>query len=563
MFEMKKFSELEYKRPDMDAVKCDYTKAMDAFAAAKAYAQAKEAFFAMQKIVEDVETAFVLADVRNTMDMSNEFYNGEVAFFGEELAKLMPLQKQAGKLYLQSEFRDEFEAEFGKQLTRLTEANDKITDESIVSHLIEQDKLENEYKKIAASCKTEFHGETCNFYGLLKFMQDEDRAVRKAAFEAWAKLYQSASAQLDEVFDKLVALRVDMAKKLGLPSYIDFAYLRMNRFDYDKHDVKEFREAIRKYVVPVCDRLYKEQAAALGVDKLHYYDEAVYAEGNAIPKGTMEELVEAAGKMYDEMSPESGEFFRFMRKYQLFDLQTRPNKHLGGYCTSLGAYKAPFIFSNFNGTMEDVNVLTHEAGHAFMDYLSARRQVINQYQFSTSEVNEIHSMSMEHFAYPWMERFFGEQTKQYLHQHLVSSFCVIPYLVSVDEFQHGVYEKPDMTAQERRTLWRSIEKKYMPWRDYDGNAFLEEGGFWMQKQHIFLYPFYYIDYSLAQMNAFEFFMRSTTDRKAAWEDYVRLCKAGGSLGYFELLKLANLSIPLKEETVKKITAFVEEQLKKQ
>ena len=189
-----------------------------------------------------------------------------------------------------------------------------------------------------------------------------------------------------------------------------------------------------------------------------------------------------------------------MTKYELFDLETRPGKHLGGYCTSLPEYKAPFIFSNFNGTSADVDVLTHEAGHAFQAYLGERLIPIGVLQGSTSEVCEIHSMSMEFFTYPWMDKFFGDRADEYRYAHLCDALAVIPYMACVDEFQHEVYKNPKMTAKERRGVWRSIEKKYMPWRDYDGNAFLENGGFWMQKQHIFLYPFYYIDYALADLH---------------------------------------------------------------
>ena len=271
-------------------------------------------------------------------------------------------------------------------------------------------------------------------------------------------------------------------------------------------------------------------------------------------------MVAAASKMYHEMSPESGEFFDFMVKYDLFDLETRPNKHMGGYCTELQAYKAPFIFSNFNGTAADVDVLTHEAGHAFEAYLAMREQKIPSYAFSTSEINEIHSMSMEHFAYPWMKLFFGDDVEHRIFTHLYGAISCIPYLVCVDEFQHRVFEKPDMTHDERYAAWRDIEQKYMPWRDYDGNEFLEKGGFWMQKQHIFLYPFYYIDYALAQTCAFMLYKRMCENREQAWSDYLRLCRAGGSKGYFELLEVGNLKKPFDEQTFAETIGFVENAL---
>jgi M3 family oligoendopeptidase len=180
--------------------------------------------------------------------------------------------------------------------------------------------------------------------------------------------------------------------------------------------------------------------------------------------------------------------------------------------------------------------------------------------FPTSEVAEIHSMSMEHFCYPYMESFFGDKADDYRYGHLMDALESIPYMVTVDEFQHRVFENPKMTAKERRQVWHELEATYLPWRDYDGHAFLEEGGFWMQKQHIFLFPFYYIDYALAQICAFEFYGRAKKDWESCWADYYRLCQAGGSKGYFDLLKLAGLSNPFQEGTVQKIVDSLLEDL---
>ena len=264
--------------------------------------------------------------------------------------------------------------------------------------------------------------------------------------------------------------------------------------------------------------------------------------------------------MYRELSKETGEFFDYMVEHGLFDLETKPGKRQGGYCTFLADDKAPFIFSNFNGTSADVDVLTHEAGHAFEAYSASRIYPLSGQVWSTTEIDEIHSMSMEFFTYPWMDMFFEENADKYRYAHLVSALTVIPYMACVDEFQHRVFEEKAVNAGRRREIWRELERRYMPWRDYDGNKFLEEGGFWMQKQHIFLFPFYYIDYALAQMGAFEFYGRMKENREAAWEDYYRLCCAGGSQGYFELLKIAGLSNPFAKGTVKKVMDSIRHEL---
>ena len=318
-----------------------------------------------------------------------------------------------------------------------------------------------------------------------------------------------------------------------------------------------FREAVRQYITPLCQKLRAAQAERLGVDKLHWYDESLtFPQGNPLPVGTPEELVESARAMYADLSPETKEYFAFMTEHRLFDLVTRENKHLGGYCTSLLSEKAPFIFSNFNGTSADVDVLTHEAGHAFQFYYASRRQPLAELAGSTSEINEIHSMTMELFAYPYMERFFGENADRYRYSHFCDAVATIPYLVAVDEFQHRVFEHPASGPADWRCFWREIEGKYLPWRDYDGNAFLESGGFWMQKQHVFLYPFYYIDYALAQLGAFHLYQKQLKDG-TGWQDYLTLCGMGGRYGYFETLQRAGIPNPLRPETVQSAAAFAE------
>lgn len=560
---MQKFSEIVYKRPDMGELKKAMRRQLKTLKNAATYAEARAAYLASQEISSHAETSYVVASVRNTLDTTDKFYDGEMKFFNRAIAMLMPLAKAFVDALLKSRFRKEFEAEFGKQLFTLAEMAQKAQSKKIIPELIAQGNLENAYRKTAAACKTTFRGEECNFYGLLKHMESPDREERREAYLAWAKLYEDASEDLDKQFDKLVKLRVRMAKKLGLPGgFTELAYLNMHRADYGPAEVAKFREQVKAVIVPAVAKLREAQAKRLGVEKLKYYDETcLFPDGNADPVGGQAELVPIAQRMYHSISPETGEFFDFLCEYGLFDLETRPGKHLGGYCTYLADYKAPFIFSNFNGTAADVDVLTHEAGHAFAGYTAMRSQILSDYMGSTSEVNEIHSMTMEHFAYPYMKDFFGaDNAEKAKFSHLSGALDTIPYLVSVDEFQHRVYEKPDMTAKERRAVWHEIERTYMPWRDYDGVPFLEEGGFWMQKQHIFLYPFYYVDYALAQVCAFAFYGRMKADHAEAWTSYLALCRAGGSKGYFELLDLAGLPNPFAEGSVEKAVRHVIEEL---
>jgi len=551
---MEKFSNLTYQRPDMKKFKKDITELLFRFQSAHTYDEAKSCFFEFQTVMSEIDTMATLASIRNTLDTTDKFYETELNYINTSLSKMSVLMKDINRAFIKSRFRHDFELDIGTQFFKILEADERALSKATIPLDIKENKICMDYKKSAASCKTDFRGEECNFYGLLKHMQSTDRAERKEAFEAWAKLYESVSPALDKQYDKLFKIRRAQASKLGFESYPKLTYNNSHHFDYTPADIAAFRAEIVKYVVPAAEKLFEAQRKRLGVDKLRYYDEALaFPDGDALPSADKDLMVESAKKMYSELSPETAEFFGFMTEYELFDLDTRPGKHLGGYCTKLEKYNAPFIFSNFNGTSADVDVLTHEAGHAFQAYLSGKAQQVSQYAFSTSDISEIHSMSMELFTYPWMDNFFGDSTARYKFAHLADTIKAIPYLTAVDEFQHKVFESEKTSASERRAIWHEVEKKYLPWRDYDGNAFLEKGGFWMQKQHIFLYPFYYIDYALAQFGAFEFYLRSFEDRESAWNDYVKLCSLGGSLGYRELLRAAGLSDPFALGTVKRIT----------
>lgn len=547
---MQKFCDLPYQRPDVEDVGRQLEMLVEKLKNAGSYAEARALLMEKETMYRDLQTAASVAHVRNTIDTTDAFYEKEMEYLDSQMPRLLPMEKAWNQALLHSAFRPDLEKEFGHELFRKLEAESRAQDPAIIEDRVEEATLCTEYSKLSATSSIEFRGETCNFYGLLKHMNSTDREERREAFEKWAQLYESISDKLDDIYDRMIAVRCRMAEKLGMKNYWELAYLDTQKSEFNPDMMAAFRRQVKEVITPAAAKVRAAQAKRLGVDKLRYYDEPLFfADGNAAPDASTKEMIESARQMYHELSKETGEFFDFMVQYDLFDLESKPGKRPGGYCTSLESYKAPFIFSNFNGTSADVDVLTHEAGHAFMAYNSMRRYDLSEYAWSNFCIDEIHSMSMELFTYPWMDKFFGKDADKYRYGHLRDTLCSIPYLVCVDEFQHKVFENPKMSAKERRTLWRSIEKEYMPWRDYDGNAFLEEGGFWMQKQHIFLFPFYYIDYALAQMGAFDFYTKMQENRESAWQDYYNLCCAGGSRGYFDLLQLAHLHNPFEEGSV--------------
>ena len=552
-----KFSEYTYVRPEMGKVREDGARILDTMKAAPDSGTFLEAMESFIRLRLHVETMFTLVSIRQSINTKDEFYDTENGYMDEVQPLFQELITEFYQVILNSEFAKAIEAKYGRHLLNLAEMSVKTFSPEIIEDLQLENKLCTEYGKLVASANIPFMGEDRNLSGLVPFMEDPDRKVRKSAYEAYSGFFLEKEAEFDRIYDELVHVRTAMAKKLGYENYVPLGYARMLRTEYGPEMVAGYRDAIYQHIVPLTTKLRERQAKRLGLDRLKYYDESVeFPTGNAIPKGSPEWIIENGKKMYSELSEETKEFFNFMVEKDLLDLVTKKGKQAGGYCTYIPEYKSPFIFSNFNGTSGDIDVLTHEAGHAFQVYQS-RGYEVPEYSFPTYEACEIHSMSMEFFTWPWMDLFFKEDTEKYRFSHLQGTLLFLPYGVSVDEFQHFVYENPEATPEERKTKWREIEKKYLPTKDYEENDLYNRGGFYFKQLHIFVSPFYYIDYTLAQVCALQFFNRSRKEGKKAWEDYVALCSQGGSKPFLELVKYANLKSPFEPETIPSVLPEVE------
>ncbi len=551
---MLKFQDMPYVRPDKAKVAGELNSALRTMKSASDYAEFRAAMLQFQGTIMHADTMGTLVYIRHTIDTSDKFYSAEQDYIDKFAPKLMPFLMKYAKTLLGSRFKPDVVAEFGPHYILIQENTLKKMNVRLIPYMQKDNRLSREYEDLLATCKVDFDGETLNLSGLRKHLQSPDRDVRRRASAAISGFLADNSDKLDEIYDKLVKLRTRMGRLMGYATFTPLGYLNMDRYSYTAEDVAKFREQVVNDLVPVCTRLREQQAKRIGVDEIYDYDESfMFTTGNAAPKGTPEELVAAAQKMYRELSPEAGEFFDRMVEYELMDLVNKPNKRVGGYCAPLYEHNATFIFSNFNGTSADVDVLTHEAGHAFAGDCASRHNTLLDYLAPTLETCEIHSMSMEFFTHPWMELFFGDQADKYRYAHLLESLLFIPYGVCVDEFQHVVYDNPGMTGAQRKAAWRELEHKYLPHRHYD-SAYYEAGGFWQKQHHIYSSPFYYIDYCLASMGAFEFYGKMQEDHEAAWKDYFALACAGGSKSYRELLALAHLSDPFEAGGVERAVA---------
>ena len=558
------FAQIEYVRPDVEKLREECLEMVGEIENAKAYSDIQAVIERRDKLFGAAATMSTIAYIRNTLDTTDEFYEKEVEHNDEQFAAAGVEMTKVSKALLDCKFTEEISAEYGPEFLVIEKREvDKFKDE-LVPYLQQEAKLTMRYQKIMATAKINLDGQTLNLYGVQKYFEHPDRNMRKAAFKAYSDFYHSNEDEMEEIFAELVSIRNEMGKVLGYDNFIPLGYMQQGRSDYGQKEVAAFREQVRRELVPLCEQLYQAQAKRIGVDKIKVYDEKyIYPDGNAEPVGDEDYLVKEAQKMYHDLSPETGEFIDFMIKHQLMDLKNKPNKASTGYMTELMDYKAPYVFSCFNHTIFDMQVLTHELGHAFAGYEAMRAQKTMNYYTPSTDIAEIHSMAMEQFAYPYAEQFFGKDADKFRFAHLQEALTFVPFGVAVDEFQHIMYEKPELTPKERTYEWHKLEEKYMPWRGYEDDEFMERGGYWYHKLHIFLYPFYYINYTLTTMGAMEFKKRYAEDKEQAWKDYLALCRVGASTNYLNMLKLANLSVPFEEGSVAKAISYAKEELLRQ
>ncbi len=553
------FKTLEYKRPDFEKLKKESEMLTEKVKNAGSYEDVKAAMVAMEELTSKFETQAVIAFIRHTLDTTDEFYEKENEVIDNELPLLTVNFTEFNKALLASPYKEDINKEYGEELLKRIQRGLDSFDPALVPYMQEEAKLTNAYQKLMATAKIDFDGKVLNLYGVQKYFEHPDREMRRKAFKAYSDFYHSNEEKMEEIFAELVKIRNEMGKTLGYENFIPLGYLNQGRGDYGQKEVAAFREQVRKEIVPLCSKLYEAQAKRIGVDSLMVYDEKfIFPDGNAEPIGDEDYLVEEARKMYHDLSPETGEFIDFMIDHELMDLVNKPNKASTGYMTSLRDYKAPFVFSCFNNTIGDMQVLTHELGHAFAGYEAMRHQKISEYFSPSTDICEIHSMAMEQFSYPYAEKFFGDKADKFKFAHLQEAMTFVPFGVAVDEFQHIMYANPELTPKERTYEWHKLEEKYMPWRKYNEDEFMGRGGFWYHKLHIFLYPFYYINYTLTTMGAMELKKRFEENKEKAWEDYLNLCRAGASKSYLELLKVANLSVPFEEGSVAKAVSYPKE-----
>jgi len=557
-----KYSQMHYIRPDIEKVGKEMRELINKFINAASFIEADQLMDSINKIRNEFDSMKIIAFINYSNDTNNKNFIAEQDYFDNNSPLFNDYIFNYYKALTESSFKKDLTEKYGNHLFEIADISLKSFCHEIIEDMQKENHLCSEYVKLKASAKINFDGKILNLQELEPYMESVDRDIRHKAFIAYWKFFDDNSKVLDEIFDKLVYLRHDMAIKMGYKNYKELGYARMKRMDYNEIMVTGFRNDIKKYIVPLAEKLRVKQSKRLGFDKLMVYDLFLqFISGNATPKGDPVWVVEKGKIMYDELSAETREFYDFMFDNELMNVFSRKGKADMGYCEYIPKYKSPYIFANMNGTDDDITVLTHEAGHAFQAYES-RNFHFKEYTEPTMETAEIHSMSMEFLTYPWMNLFFENETDKFKFSHLNGTVNFLPYGVMVDEFQHWVYENPEAKPSERNLKWRELEKIYMPHLNYGEIDYLEKGGRWQKQGHIYEMPFYYIDYCLAQVCAFQFWSKAIHNGdgefKKVMKRYIELCGKGGSKPFLELVKETDLKSPFDENVVKSLSEEIEE-----
>ena len=548
-----KFKDMTYERIDFAKAKAELSEIMEKSKAAKSGEEQFEIHKEFYQLNDKIQTQVTLCSIRHTIDTTDEFYEKEQNYYDEQIPEYSNMCVEYQKILFHSPYRQVLEEKIGQVAFKNMEIAMKSVSEEIIPLMQEENTLVTEYEKLLASAQIPWGEETLNLSLLTPYLKHKDAKIRREAQEKQNEFFLSIQDKLDELYDKLVKNRTLQAKKLGFETYTPLGYLRMQRNCYGREEIENLRRQVKEVWVPFAESIFEKRKERLGLSELSYTDEVVYSpKGNPQPEGTPEEILQAGQQMYEELSSETKDFFDFMMDNELLDVFGRKTKAVGGYMTYIPDYKSPFIFANFNGTSGDVDVMTHECGHAFQGYLAAA-DPIREHADIGMETAEIHSMSMEFFTEPWYSLFFGKETAQeYTDMHLEDAVIFVPYGCMVDEFQHIVYDNPELTPKERKQAWKDLERVYKPHLFYDGLEFFENGCFWQKQHHIYSFPLYYIDYVIAQLCAFEYKIWMDKDREAAWQSYLKLCKMSASKFHTELLEEAGLETPFKSGVIAKI-----------
>jgi oligoendopeptidase F len=425
----------------------------------------------------------------------------------------------------------------------------------------EEAKLSQQYQKLMGSLTVTFRGEEKTLVQMGRYSEETDRALRQEAWELTVKRRLQEADKIEDLFEQLLKLREKIAANAGFPNYLQFAFKARGRFDYTPEDCRKFHEAIEKEVMPVLRRLQAARREKLGLPTLRPWDLAVDPSNlpPLRPFDNAETLVARTAEIFNQLDAGLSQDFRLMREKHLLDLENRKGKAPGGYQSTLAESRLPFIFMNAVGMQRDVETILHEAGHAF-HALATREEDFHPYRSAPIEFCEVASMSMELLGNEFIEKFYEPaEARRARRKHLESMADIFPWIATVDAFQHWIYSHPGHTRSERQGAWLELMDRFGGDVDWSGHE-RAQANLWHRQLHIFLYPFYYVEYGIAQLGALQVWFNSKKDKRRALEAYHRGLALGGSRPLPELFEAAGCRFDFSRETVQPLMQLVQSEL---
>jgi oligoendopeptidase F len=486
-----------------------------------------------------------------------------LAFVRDIRPKLKPLLNELRSKYLDSPHRAGLPAERYRVFDRAQANRRELYREANIPRETELAELDQQYQKTIGAMTVQFEGQERTPAQMAPILEETDRDRRKVAWELVAARRLQDRDRLDDIFDRMIALRQEIAKEAGFPGYVEYVYKARERFDYGVAQAKAFQDAIEAEVVPLARRIQEERKKTLRVETLRPWDISVDPLGRPPlrPFVDVEKLAEGCETIFADVDPELGAQFAFLRASKLLDLANRKGKAPGGYQTTLEDDRLPFIFMNAVGVDGDLRTLLHEGGHAF-HALASRGESLAAYRESPIEFCEVASMSMELLGARNLGMFYNDADADRSYEQLLEGIVLIlPWIATVDAFQHWIYERPSHARDERRAAWNDLMDRFggiVDWSGYED----ARASSWHRQLHIFLYPFYYIEYGIAQLGALQIWERSLTDRAGAVASYRKALAIGGARPLPDLFAAAGAKFDFSRATIAPLMRAIGDELVK-
>jgi oligoendopeptidase F len=504
--------------------------------------------------------------IKMTCDTENKSLEEAFVFFVTEIQpKIQPYADKLNRKLIACPFTAELDQKLYYTYLRAVKKSIDLFREINIPILSELSVMGQQFGVISGKMTVEVEGKEYTLQQAAKFLESHDRKQREDVYRKINERRLADKEPLNNLYTQLVEKRQQVAVNAGFSNYRDYKFADLGRFDYTKEDCFQFHDSVKKYILPLADKIYEAKKKKLGVDTLRPWDLEAEPEGTAAlrPFKTGEELLEKSIECFDKIRPFFADCLRKMDEMHRFDLESRMGKAPGGYNCPLAETGAPFIFMNAAGQMSDVTTMVHEGGHAVHSFL-AHQLELSSFKEYPMEIAEVASMSMELFSMDYWDVFFNskDELKRAKEHQLERVITIFPWIATIDKFQHWVYENPNHTLEERAASWMEILNEFSgSVIDFSGLEKYRNYS-WQRQLHLFEVPFYYIEYGIAQLGAIGLWKQFKQDKDSALDNYMRALSLGGTATLPKLYEAAGLRFNFSGDNIKQLMQFVDTEMKK-